>query len=76
MEESVTLGSFDNLYYQDQKEQGREKDMPYYRTDRSLEDNDREYIRYVYEKTGCSAGKTAKLLGVSRTTLWRRLKNE
>ena len=50
--------------------------MPYYREDRSLEDNDREYIRYVYEKTGRNAGKTAKLLGVSRTTLWRRLKNE
>lgn len=76
MEESVILGSFENLYYSEQTDQDREKYMPYYREDRSLEDNDREYIRYVYEKTGRNAGKTAKLLGISRTTLWRRLKIE
>jgi transcriptional regulator of acetoin/glycerol metabolism len=33
-----------------------------------------EHIIEVYRRTGFNQTETARLLGISRTTLWRRLK--
>jgi len=35
---------------------------------------EQEHITEVYRRTGFNQTKTARLLGISRTTLWRRLK--
>jgi transcriptional regulator with PAS, ATPase and Fis domain len=42
----------------------------------SLEQMEDTYIRYVYEKNDASPVKTCKILGISRATLWRKLKQE
>lgn len=39
----------------------------------SLEENEDRYIRYIYESTGHSIADTTARLGISRTTLWRKL---
>jgi len=36
---------------------------------------EQEHITEVYRRTGFNQSETARLLGISRTTLWRRLKN-
>ncbi len=41
----------------------------------SLKDYEGDYIRTVYKFTGGNQQKTAELLGISRTTLWRKLKD-
>jgi len=41
----------------------------------SLKDYESDYIRTVYKFTGSNQQKTAELLGISRTTLWRKLKD-
>ena len=38
-------------------------------------DNETEIIRETLEKAQYSKSKTAEILGISRTTLWRKLKN-
>lgn len=40
----------------------------------SLEFVENRHIRDVFEKTGRSVGKTAEILGISRTTVWRKLR--
>ncbi len=40
----------------------------------SLKDYENDYIRAVYNYTGNNQQQTAELLGISRTTLWRKLK--
>jgi DNA-binding NtrC family response regulator len=40
----------------------------------NLKDYENEYIRAVYNHTGNNQQQTAELLGISRTTLWRKLK--
>ncbi len=40
----------------------------------SLGDLERRHVRDVFESTGRSVQETMKILGISRTTLWRRLK--
>ena len=40
----------------------------------SLKDYENDYIRAVYAYTGNNQQQTAELLGISRTTLWRKLK--
>ncbi len=40
----------------------------------SLKDYENDYVRAVYEYTGHNQQQTAELLGISRTTLWRKLK--
>lgn len=39
---------------------------------RTLED---AYIRRVYEQTGNNVGKTCEILGINRSTLWRKMKD-
>ncbi|SMB98954.1 regulatory protein, Fis family [Thermanaeromonas toyohensis ToBE] len=41
---------------------------------RPLREVEREHIVKVYQATGGNIKETARLLGISRTTLWRRLK--
>jgi DNA-binding NtrC family response regulator len=33
------------------------------------------HVRFVYEQTGCNQRRTAKVLGISRATLVRHLRN-
>lgn len=40
---------------------------------RTLED---VYIRRVYQQTGNNVGKTCEILGINRSTLWRKMKEE
>ena len=39
---------------------------------RTLED---AYIRRVYEQTGNNVGRTCEILGINRSTLWRKMKD-
>ena len=39
-----------------------------------LEEQEKNYIKKVLEQTGYNKYKTAKILGLSRTTLWRKMK--
>jgi DNA-binding NtrC family response regulator len=41
----------------------------------TLEEMERRYIARVLERTGYNKGLAAKILGVPRTTLWRKLKS-
>ena len=41
----------------------------------TLEEVERRHIVKVLEKTGYNKGLTAQILGIPRTTLWRKLKN-
>jgi len=43
---------------------------------KTLEDIDREYAKRVLEYAGGNKSKAAELLGISRTSLWRILKDE
>ena len=43
-------------------------------TGKTLKKAEEEYIRQIYEQNGCSASKTCSILGINRSTLWRKLK--
>ncbi|UCE67258.1 MAG: sigma 54-interacting transcriptional regulator [Candidatus Zixiibacteriota bacterium] len=43
---------------------------------RPLAEMEMEYIREVLQSTGGNRPKAAKILGISQTTLWRKLKND
>ncbi|MCL4473991.1 MAG: sigma-54 dependent transcriptional regulator [Actinobacteria bacterium] len=43
---------------------------------KQLDEIDREYARYVVEMLGGNKTEAARLLGISRTSLWRMLKEE
>ena len=40
----------------------------------SMEEMERRYLARVLERTGYNKGLTAQILGIPRTTLWRKLK--
>jgi DNA-binding NtrC family response regulator len=40
----------------------------------SLKQQEDQYIRKIFAETGESVSKTCEILGINRTTLWRRLK--
>ncbi|MFH1060447.1 MAG: helix-turn-helix domain-containing protein [Pseudomonadota bacterium] len=40
----------------------------------TLADLERDYIRHLLERTGGSRGNTARLLGIDRASLWRKMK--
>ena len=86
MEESVVLDSFENIYtseniYSSEDDSLTGEDIEvksgteglYFDESRSLDENEEAYIKYIYNKTGCSVSETTAILGISRTTLWRKL---
>lgn len=40
----------------------------------SLEEQEKEYIKFILKETGWNKTLTAKILGIDRATLWRKLK--
>jgi transcriptional regulator with PAS, ATPase and Fis domain len=40
----------------------------------SLEDQEKTYIRWVLDEVGGNKSKAAKILGIDRVSLWRKLK--
>ncbi len=46
----------------------RPEDLP------TLEENEKEYIRWVLEKSGGNKSKAAKMLDIDRVSLWRKMK--
>jgi transcriptional regulator with PAS, ATPase and Fis domain len=48
---------------------GNAEDEPH-----SLKEHESDYIKKIYSHAGGNQERTAELLGISRTTLWRRLK--
>ena len=86
MEESVVLDSFENIYtseniYSSENDALTDEDAGiksgleglYFDECMSLDENEEAYIKYIYEKTGHSVSETTAILGISRTTLWRKL---
>ena len=41
----------------------------------TLEQKEKQYIQEVLTKTGHKKGLAAEILGLPRTTLWRKMKN-
>jgi len=41
----------------------------------SLKHLEKDHIMSVYQRTGYNQSETAKILGISRTTLWRKLRD-
>ncbi|HCC55232.1 MAG TPA: Fis family transcriptional regulator [Desulfobulbaceae bacterium] len=50
------------------------KPVEFEKDSRHLKVLEQEHITEVYRRTGFNQSETARLLGISRTTLWRRLK--
>lgn len=71
IEESTVLGSFENIF------DGSEKKKTYCNqsdtANESLEEHSRKYIYDIYEQTGKNIKLTCDILGISRSTLWRKL---
>lgn len=71
IEESTVLGSFENIF------DGSEKKKIYCNqsgtANESLEEHSRKYIYDIYEQTGKNIKLTCDILGISRSTLWRKL---
>ena len=44
--------------------------------DLSLEELNKSYIRHVLEQNNGSVSETARVLGISRSTIWRKLKDD
>jgi transcriptional regulator of acetoin/glycerol metabolism len=42
----------------------------------TLKDLEEEYIEHVYKKTNGSIKECSAILGIDRTTLWRRIKEK
>lgn len=84
MEKSVILSSFDNL---DQSwlraPRPSSQEAPAVREEEaapltiaSLKDMESEMIQKVLRQTGGNMQESARILGISRTTLWRKLQNQ
>ena len=58
----------------DLREEGRQPMKEAAQAGRTLVDLEREYILAVLEETGGNRTKAAQILGISPTTLWRKLK--
>lgn len=50
--------------------------IPAFDLNRSLDEIERDIIRYVLEEEGMNQSKAAKRLKINRTTLWRKVKGE
>ena len=81
IEQSVILSSFRELEKQEILETSYIADdskttkFLYNKFEEScLEKLSQEYIEYIYNKTGRNVKETCKILGISRTTLWRKAK--
>lgn len=73
MERCVILSSFDDIAEPDY---GLRQEEPFTTSDSTLLDLravEERHIRHVFLKTGRNRKKTCALLGINRSTLWRRL---
>jgi len=78
IERAVTLGAGSKL---DSRDLPSDLKMIHFRAIRptsgglpTLEDTEREYIRWVLSQTGGNKTKAAEILGLARVSLWRKLK--
>ncbi|MEJ5300414.1 MAG: sigma-54 dependent transcriptional regulator [Thermodesulforhabdaceae bacterium] len=74
IERSVALAESDVITLSDLPPDLQEYGMISNRQLSSLEEIEKEHIRKVLSFTNHQLGKAAKILGLSRTTLWRKLK--
>lgn len=73
IEVSVLLGSFQELKKEVKKEKIYSNDLDFNDL-KTLEEVELDYIKKVYNKNSENVELTARELGISRTTLWRKLK--
>ena len=86
VERSVILGSFDYLKEEvispgsvkTEKSTGQSGDpiLEIARKGMALKTLEERYIEKVLEASSGNVGEAAKILGINRTTLWRRIKSE
>ena len=74
MEESTIIGSFENLNKSEEIADDSEiKNNTDVFNIESLETHSDKYIKDIYEFTNHNIKETCKILGISRSTLWRKL---
>lgn len=77
IETSVLLGSFDELKEVVKRKNENKDYIKNLNLDKikTIEEIEKEYISKVYSRNNENVEKTSSDLGISRTTLWRKLKN-
>lgn len=77
IERCVIISSFDSLLAEDRPPSagGEVPDLTEGRGDLDLRTVEDLYIQTIYRKTGGNTQKTCEILGINRSTLWRRLKD-
>jgi two-component system response regulator AtoC len=74
IERAVALAEGTTLHADDLPPDLREYSVTPYGEWTTLEDQERDYIHKVLRHTRFNMGETAQILGLPRTTLWRKLK--
>ncbi len=74
IERAVALAEGSSLHLDDLPLDLREYSVTPYGEWTTLEDQERDYIQQVLRHTRFNMGETAQILGLPRTTLWRKLK--
>lgn len=82
IEKCVILSSFDSLFFKENQEAdilAANIETNYWKDgilDLSLADMERNYIRDVFNQNNQNVKKTCSVLGIGRTTLWRKIKEQ
>lgn len=78
IESAVAFGKGPAIGVEDLPEYLRNLSIEIYRSRPSdlptLEENEKKYIQWVLEKSGGNKSKAAKMLGIDRVSLWRKMK--